>query len=65
VKYRTDYDVSLEMRLKRSRTALLWAIAEKRIDKAGDHAVKAARLGRLLLQRQAKRRGEDAHLSDA
>jgi hypothetical protein len=40
--------------LARSRRAMLWAIAERKVEKAGEHATKAARFARLLQQRQEK-----------
>ena len=33
---------------------MLWAIAEKKPEKAAQHAMKAARWGRLLLKRQQR-----------
>jgi hypothetical protein len=44
----------LQLFLKRSRTAMLWAIANKDEKKAGAYAEKAARFSRLLEQRQVK-----------
>lgn len=42
---------TLQSLLARSRRAMLWAIAEKKVQKAGAHAELAGRYARLLLQR--------------
>ena len=44
----------LEARLAQSRRAMLWAIHERRADKAAHHAALAAHYGRLLMQRRKK-----------
>lgn len=45
---------TLQAQLARSRTAMLWAIAEKQPDKAKKHAMSSARLVRLISACQKK-----------
>ena len=46
--------VELRALLARHRREMLWAIAERKPDKAASHARKTARYSRLLLARQEK-----------
>jgi hypothetical protein len=54
VNWRDSHAQTIYTLLKRSRTALLWAQAENRTEKAAHHRAQVERLTRLILARNQK-----------